>query len=92
MLLQSPFYSALTQSSRLLGLPYGFAILFMACSVLPLIWTVSLASLVWCAVIYGACRFAARYDEKIVEVHLTGFRVVPNTRTRKLFGGDSYGA
>ncbi|KIT16576.1 VirB3 family type IV secretion system protein [Jannaschia aquimarina] len=90
-MIETPFYSALTQSSRLLGLPYGFAIPFMGFTVMPLIWSVSAWTLAWCEVVYIACRIAARYDEKIIDVLMTGFRVVPGTRTRGLFGGDSYG-
>ncbi|WP_458792695.1 VirB3 family type IV secretion system protein [Yoonia sp. MH D7] len=61
-------------------------------TVIPLIWSVSVFTVVWCALVYGLCRWAAEKDEKIVEVLLTGARVVPGTRTRKMFGGDSYGA
>ena len=92
MMERTPFYIALTQSSKLFGLPYGFALPFMGGTVLPLIWSVSVFTIVWCILVYGLCRWAAAKDEKVVDVLLTGSRVVPGTRTRKMFGGDSYGA
>ncbi|WP_375262954.1 VirB3 family type IV secretion system protein [Palleronia sp.] len=89
---RTPFYIALTQSSKLFGLPYGFALPFMGGTVLPLIWSVSVYTAVWCILVYGLCRWAAEKDEKVIDVFLTGSRAVPGTRTRKMFGGDSYGA
>ena len=89
---RTPFYVALTQSSKLFGLPYGFALPFMAGTVLPLIWSVSVLTVVWCVVVYGLCRWGAEKDEKIIDVMLTGLRSVPGTRSKKLFGGDSFGA
>jgi len=89
---RSPSYVAINQSSTLLGLPYGFALPFMAGTVLPLIWSLSVATAIWCIAVYLVCRYAAEQDEKIVDVLLRGLRAVPGTRTRKMFGGDSYGA
>lgn len=88
----TPFYIALTQSSKLFGLPYSFALPFMGGTVIPLIWSVSVFTVVWCIFVYGLCRWGAEKDEKVVEVLLTGLRSVPGTRTQKMFGGDSYGA
>ena len=89
---RTPFYIALTQSSKLFGLPYGFALPFMGGTVLPLIWSVSVVTIVWCVLVYGLCRWAAEMDEKVVDVLLAGSRVVPGTRAREVFGGDSFGA
>lgn len=88
---RSPFYIALTQGSRLLGLPYSFALPFMGGTVLPLIWSVSVWTIVWCGVVYAACRFAASRDEKMIDVFLRSQNAVPGTRSRKVFGGDSFG-
>lgn len=85
------FYGALTQSSRLFRLPYSFAVPFLGGAVIPFIWSVSVVTAAWAIFVYVACRVVANRDEKIVEVHMNGFRQVPNTRTRKMFGGDSYG-
>lgn len=85
------FHTALTQSSRLFRLPYSFAVPFLGLAVIPFIWSVSLLTGAWAVTVYVACRLVANKDEKVVEVHMNGFKQVPNTRTRKMFGGDSYG-
>lgn len=88
---RSPFYIAVNQGSRLFGLPYSFALPFLGGTVLPLIWSASIYTLIWCIVVYVLCRFAAEKDEKIVDVLRNGLSAVPGTRSRNLFGGDSYG-
>lgn len=92
MMQRTPFYIAVTQSSRLFRLPYDFALPFMGGTVLPLIWSVGVVTISWCAIVYGVCRYAAEKDEKIVTVHLNGLKAVQGTRTGKMFGGDSFGA
>lgn len=84
-------YIALTQAPRLFGLPFSYALPFFGLTVIPLIWSVSIVTGLWCLAVYGLCRWAAEHDEKIVEVFLTSAKAVPGTRTRALFGGDSYG-
>ena len=61
---RTPFYIALTQSSKLFGLPYGFALPFMGGTVLPLIWSVSVYTAVWCVLVYGLGRWAAGWALK----------------------------
>ncbi|GGX72592.1 hypothetical protein GCM10007385_46740 [Tateyamaria omphalii] len=85
------FAVAVNQGSRLFGLPYSFALPFFAGTVVPLIWSASIWTIVWCIIVYAACRFAAEKDEKIVDVYRNGLSAVPGTRSRKIFGGDSYG-
>lgn len=86
-----PFAVAVNQGSRLFGLPYAFALPFFGGTVVPLIWSVSFFTAVWCIVVYIACRYAAEKDEKIVDVFRHGVSAVPGTRSRKIFGGDSFG-
>ena len=86
-----PFNIALMQSSRLFGLPYPFALPFFAGTVIPLIWSASIGTAIWCALVYAACRWAAERDERIVEVFLTGSRAVPGTRSGAIIVGHSYG-
>lgn len=88
---RSQNYVVLNQGSRLAGLPYDFALPFFAGTVVPLIWSVSILTGLWCIVVYLGCRYASEKDEKIVNVLLRGLKAVPGTRTRKIFGGDSYG-
>ncbi|MEJ6396023.1 VirB3 family type IV secretion system protein [Gymnodinialimonas sp. 2305UL16-5] len=91
MLDVEPFNVALTQSSRLFGLPYPFALPFFGGTVVPLIWSTSVWTIVWCVLVYAACRFIAEKDERIVDVFLVGSRAAPGTRSARIFGGHSYG-
>lgn len=88
---RAPIFLALTRSSRLIGLPYAYAVLMMVICALPLIWLLSAWSIAWACVVYVALRIASEYDDKTVEVFLRGIAAVPATQGRKLWGGDSYG-
>ena len=87
-----PIFLALTRASRLIGLPYGYAILMMILCVLPLIWFLSVLTLVWCGVVYIVLRVASSRDDKLLEAVLKRLTAVPPSQGRKLFGGDSFGA
>lgn len=86
-----PVFLALTRASRLIGLPYGYAILMMVICVLPLIWFLTIWTLVWCGAVYIALRIASAKDDKLIEAMLKRMTAIPPTQGRKLFGGDSFG-
>lgn len=86
-----PVFLALTRASRLIGLPYGYAILMMVICVLPLIWFLSIMTLVWCTIVYVMLRIASAKDDKLIEAILKRLTSVPPTQGRNIFGGDSFG-
>lgn len=87
-----PVFLALTRASRLIGLPYGYAILLMLVCVPPLIWFVTGWTLAWCGGVYVALRLASAKDDKFVEALLKRLTAIPPTQSRKIFRGDSFGA
>lgn len=88
---ETPLFIALTRPSTLLGLPYAHAIFGMVACALPLIWFISIATVLWCAIVYIGLRIASANDDKAAEALLKSLAAAPVTQSRKVFGGDSYG-
>jgi type IV secretory pathway VirB3-like protein len=86
-----PIFLALTRASRLIGLPYGYAILMMVVCVLPLIWFLSALTLVWCVLVYVVLRIASAKDDKLIEAILKRMTAVSPSQGRAIWGGDSFG-
>lgn len=88
---ERPLFIALTKSSTLLGLPYAHAVFGIVACALPLIWFISIWTVIWCASVYVGLRVASATDDKAAEALLKSLAATPVTQSRKIFGGDSYG-
>ena len=62
---RNPVFLALTRASRLLGLPYGYAVVMLFACALPLIWFVSALTIAWCVIVYVGLRIASSRDDKL---------------------------
>lgn len=87
---RSPLFIGLIRPPKLLGLPIGYAMIWLFGSVLVILWVQDWPVIVVSAIAYPILWKASDWDPHFVDLVSTSLQETPATWNRKRHGGDSY--